>query len=299
MAELSPVAAEPRIAPPGRRFVLSSGLRIAADAWGDPRARPVLFLHGGGQTRHAWAGAAVAVADQGFFAIAMDHRGHGQSDWSPVGAYDTEQFVDDLIEVVAQLDRPPVLVGASLGGITSLLAETRGPRGIAAGIVLVDVTPRLEVSGLQRIIGFMKARPDGFASLEEAADDVAAYMPNRPRPKDLSGLAKNLRQAPDGRWRWHWDPALMRLWNPHRFDDRIGAMIHAHRLARARLLRIPTLLVRGRASDVVSEEGAREFLDAVPHAEYVDLEAAGHMVAGDRNDAFASSVIDFLRRRFA
>ncbi len=269
-------------------------MHIAADLFGDDAAPAVLFLHGGGQTRHAWGGAAATVAGAGCLAITMDHRGHGDSGWSPSGDYDTEGFVEDLLGVIAQLPSPPILVGASLGGIAALHAAGEATTPIARGLVLVDVTPRLEIPGVLRILTFMRAHPDGFASLEEAADFVASYLPHRPRPRDVSGLEKNLRRGDDDRWRWHWDPALMARWDPERYDVAEGERVRTERLALARRLRVPVMLVRGRSSDVVSEEGAREFLDAVPGARYVDL-AAGHMVAGDRNDAFTDGVVSFVR----
>ena len=292
---VQPDAAAPRRAD----FSSATGRRIAADAWGDPDAVPVLLLHGGGQTRHAWGGTARAIAGASYLAISMDLRGHGDSDWDPDGDYSGAGFAGDLLAVVEQLGRRPVLVGASLGGITALEAEAASPVPICVGLVLVDVTPRLEIDGVKRIIGFMAARPDGFASLDEAADFVAAYLPHRPRPTDTSGLEKNLRRGADGRYRWHWDPRLMTRWNPGRFDVREAERTIAERTSAARRLRVPVLLVRGRASDVVSEACAREFLEIVPHAEYVDLEAAGHMVAGDKNDVFTGAVTDFVKRVIA
>jgi pimeloyl-ACP methyl ester carboxylesterase len=202
--------------------------------------------------------------------------------------------VADLHGVLAQLDQRPFLVGASLGGITAMMAEGLSPEPVSRGVVLVDVTPRLELVGVLRILGFMSARREGFASLEEAADVIAEFLPHRRRPRDLGGLEKNLRRGEDGRYRWHWDPRLMDSWNPARFDPAGGERVLAERLDAARRLRVPVLLVRGRTSDVVSEEGAREFLALVPHAEYVDL-ATGHMVAGDRNDAFTGAVLGFLQ----
>src|SRR5690606_40599381 len=111
----------------------------------------------------------------------------------------------------AGLPRPPVLVGASLGGLASLVAvaESGEQERTARALVLVDVAHRIEDEGRDRIGAFMTGHLDGFASLEEAADAIAAYNPHRPRPKDLSGLAKNLRQREDGRWVWHWDPAFV------------------------------------------------------------------------------------------
>lgn len=265
------------------------GITIAADAFGDSAAPPVVFLHGGGQTRHAWGATARELAAGGWYALAMDLRGHGDSSWSEAGDYRLDHFVADLRAVLATLPRPAALVGASLGGMTSLLTAGEEPRTPVSAVVLVDIAPRIESEGAARIVSFMLSRPDGFASLDEAADAVAAYQPHRDRPRDTRGLEKNLRRGEDGRWRWHWDP---------RFLGGVGSPAGGNTPARmdaaARALAIPALLVRGRLSDLLSEEGARHFLELVPHARYADVSGAGHMVAGDRNDVFTRAVIDFL-----
>jgi non-heme chloroperoxidase len=266
------------------------GLRLAGDAYGDPADPPVLLLHGGGQTRHAWGGTAAALAANGWYAISLDLRGHGDSAWDPMGDYSVDALARDLRCVVSTLARPPVLVGASLGGLTALAAVGESDEPLAAAVVLVDIAPRVEPDGVQRIVEFMTGNPDGFATLEEAADAIASYAAHRPRPKDLSGLRKNLRLGDDGRYRWHWDPRMVSG------DRRPNATRDPERMERcARALRVPTLLVRGRMSDIVSEEGARAFLALVPQASYADVSGAGHMVAGDRNDAFSSAVLAFLR----
>ncbi|MEE8247430.1 MAG: alpha/beta fold hydrolase, partial [Alphaproteobacteria bacterium] len=176
---------------------------------GSPHDRAVLLLHGGGQTRHSWAGTARRLAAEGWYAVALDLRGHGESDWSPDGAYGVSDFAGDLVAVARQFEPSPVLVGASLGGMMALLAQGESEGGVAAALVLVDVTPRLEQRGVGRIVDFMTAKPEGYASLEEAADAIAAYRRHRSRPDDLSGLAKNLRRGEDGRYRWHWDPRFV------------------------------------------------------------------------------------------
>ncbi len=288
-----------------RSFPLPHGITLVGDAYGDRsayergEASGVLLLHGGGQTRHAWGGSAKALAKAGFYAVALDLRGHGDSSFAPNGEYHTDHFVQDLRALLELLPHKPALVGASLGGITSLAtqdaAAAKGEEACTA-IVLVDITPKMEVDGIRRILQFMDARPDGFADLGEAADFIAEFLPHRKRPRNLNGLKKNLRQHPDGRWRWHWDPALMKTWDPNTFDPTEGPKIHAERLAQARRLEVPTLLVRGKQSDVVSEAGAREFLEACPHAEFVDLTGATHMVAGDVNDHFSEAITDFLQR---
>ena len=201
------------------------------------------------------------------------------------------------MKICRTLPQPPVLIGASLGGIASLtaIAETPPPP-IARALVLVDVAPRIEQAGVARIGEFMTGHLDGFASLEEVADAIQTYNPHRPRPKDLSGLKKNLRQRADGRWAWHWDPRFVsgRFGSP---DETRSSLTDGDRLQNAaRRLTLPTLLVRGRISDLLSEEGAQELLRLVPKAELVDVAGAGHMVAGDRNDLFNDAIVAFLDR---
>lgn len=292
MARGSEEPAGTTTAPAPRRIELPGrdGLVLAGDAWGDPAAPPVLLLHGGGQTRHAWGGTAETIARDGWYALSLDLRGHGESGWAPDGDYSMDAFLADLRAVLARIGQPAVLVGASLGGLTALLAAGESDPDRFRALVLVDVAARIERDGAQRIIAFMQARPEGFASLDEAADAVASYLPHRRRPRDLSGLERNLRRGPDGRWRWHWDPAFL---VPGR-GPRPGQ--DPERLERAaRRLRMPTLLVRGRLSDLLSEEGARHFLALAPHARFADVREAGHMVAGDRNDLFTDAVLGFLR----
>jgi len=273
-------------------FATADGLSLVADAWGDPHHRAVLLMHGGGQTRHAWGGTARALAAQGWYAVACDLRGHGDSDWSSDADYAIEAFARDLVGVARTFAAAPVLVGASLSGLAGLLAQGEAEATLFAALVLVDVTPRLDPDGARHIVDFMSARmEEGFASLEEAADTIAAYVPHRTRPKDLSGLAKNLRQHPDGRYRWHWDPRFVSGKRPPSTLDNADRLF-----ACARALRIPTLLVRGRMSELVTPEAAREFLTMVPHAQFADVSGAGHMVAGDRNDVFTAAVAGFLQR---
>ena len=274
-------------------FQSADGLTLRANAWGNEQAPPVLLLHGGGQTRHAWAGTGVALAEAGWYAVSMDLRGHGDSDWCPDGDYEHLTFGADTAHVARSFDQKPVLVGASLGGLSSLFAlgqaHEEGHESPASALVLVDIAPRMERAGARRVLAFMNAAPDGFERLEDAAEAIAKYNPHRPRPKDLEGLRKNLRKREDGRYHWHWDPAFI---NGRTEPTLIN---HEERLEEAaQNLAIPTLLVRGRMSDLITEEGAQKFLEQVPHAKYVDVSGAGHMVAGDRNDKFTRAVSAFL-----
>ncbi len=271
------------------RWPGAQGVSLAGDAWGNPDGPLILLQHGGGQTRHAWKDAGEALGRVGYYAVAFDARGHGDSDWAPDGVYGQDIMVEDLLCLLQALHgRRPVLVGASMGGGTSLVA-TGEDHVDATALVLVDIAPRIEPAGVEKIGAFMRQRPEGFDSLEEVAAAIGAYQPHRAPPRDLAGLAKNLRLAENGKYRWHWDPRFMVL---RREMDKRQARLEAC----ARALSLPTLLVRGGLSDVLSEEGAHAFLALCPQAEYANITGAGHMVAGDRNDVFGSAVIEFLQR---
>ena len=274
---------------PMHRWTGADGVRIAGDSWGDPRGPLVVLLHGGGQTRHAWKGAGETLGGAGYCVIAFDARGHGDSDWVADGVYGDEVQIRDLQCLIASLGgRRPVLIGASMGGAVSLGA-VGGGHVDAHALVLVDVGPVIEKEGADKVRAFMEQRPEGFDTLEEVAEAIANYQPQRPRPRNLDGLAKNVRIAPNGRYVWHWDPKRLHVAR--------NVMQREARLREcSRKLRLPTLLIRGGLSDVLSEEGARTFLELCPHSEYVNVSDAAHMVAGDRNDVFANAAIDFLAR---
>ena len=269
------------------------GLTLIADEWnGDapPSDRPtVLFLHGGGQNRYSWKNTCQILADDGLHVVAMDSRGHGDSDRSPDANYTVDALCEDTLAVIEQIGRPVILIGASMGGMTGILvADKAGPEKVTK-LVLVDVVPRYEKDGSARIREFMFSHVHGFDSLDEAAEAVAAYLPHRKKPRSPEGLKKNLRRR-NGRWYWHWDPQFLTA----PIDD---PFVRVEKLERAAVdLTIPILLIRGRLSDVVSEEGVRDFLAKVPRAEFVELSDAGHTAAGDDNDAFSEVVVQFVNR---
>jgi pimeloyl-ACP methyl ester carboxylesterase len=276
------------------QFAGAEGNRLAGDLF-EAGGHPVILIHGGGQTRRAWDGTAIRLVRSGLSAITYDQRGHGESAWVESGLYGFGDFADDLIpvarDIAARFGELPTVVGASLGGLSALGAEMKaGP--LFRAIVLVDVTPRMDPDGVFRVLEFMQSNmAEGFATLEEVADAVAGYMPHRKRPSSLDGLRKNLRLDRDGRFRWHWDPALVAGDNNIRENgvERMQALMDG--LDR---LTLPILLVRGMQSELVREEHAREFVDAAPNARVIDVSGAGHMVAGDRNDVFSDAVLRFL-----
>ncbi len=267
-------------------------LKLVADEWnrGTGGNRPsILMLHGGGQNRFSWKNTGQVLADHGFHVIAIDARGHGDSDRAPGGEYTVNTLAGDIAEVLQQIGRPVVLIGASMGGLTGIqVAFDAGPQ-VVTKLVLVDVVPRFENEGSHRIRNFMTRHVNGFDTLEEAADAIAEYLPYRKRPRNLEGLKKNLRHR-DGRWHWHWDPQFVTQTG----DDPFMEIEKLEREAMA--LSVPILLIRGKLSDVVSPEGVADFLAKVPAAEFVELADAGHTAAGDDNDAFSAAVVAFVSR---
>jgi pimeloyl-ACP methyl ester carboxylesterase len=275
-------------------FTMSDGVRLVGEAYGEPGRSTILFAHGGGQTRYAWTNVARNLGNSGWRAVAIDLRGHGDSDWAADGNYTHERYGQDLCEVAAILDPKPVLVGASLGGNSGMLAAGTFGRDDFRALVLVDVTPKLDREGVERILTFMDKHIDsGFGSFEEAAEAIDQYLPGRRgRKSNIATLQRYLRKRDDGRYRWHWDPRFVR-------GDRDTRLSPAHveKIAAAvRRINVPILLLRGSNSELVNDAAVRDFLVLAPHAEFEDVAGAGHMIVGDRNDVFARTLSGFLSK---
>lgn len=265
---------------------------IAATESGPASGPPVLLAHGGGQTKRAWRQTTERLNYAGFRTIAIDLRGHGESDWSNDGAYDLTDFAKDVLEIVDQLGSRVAFVGASLGGLAGLIAEGEMREGTFVSLSLVDVTPHMDLNGANKIAAFMERHIDeGFASLEEAAAVISGYASNRKNRAASDGLAHYLKQGVDRRYRWHWDPEFIRGGGGR------SAMATDRLEDAARSLNLPVQLLRGQKSDLVTAEAVKAFLDFVPHARFDDIKGAGHMVVGDKNDAFSSAILDFLTLR--
>jgi pimeloyl-ACP methyl ester carboxylesterase len=267
------------------------GLVLAAESFGAASPPSVLFAHGFGQTRLSWRASAQAIAAEGFHSLCLDGRGHGESGWRPDDRpYQFEDFAADMVEVAGALPGRPALVGASMGGLLGLLTEGESADGLFSALVLVDITPRWEQQGVERILDFMGAHPQGFESLQEAAAAVERYLPHRGSGRDPERLKPLLAEGADGRLRWHWDPRLLA-------DVPRDASAYQTRLmAAARRVKAPLLLISGDRSDVVSEHTIEEFLALVPHAQHQRIPGATHMVVGDANTAFTDAVSEFLRQ---
>ena len=269
-------------------FTGSGGLRLAAEVLGDPRAPAIVFSPGAGQTRHAWRRAAEVFAMRGYRVITLDLRGHGDSEWAADGDYSIDAFIGDIRAVIGTLSLPAILVGASIGGIASLIAAAEHTAPEVRALVLVDVVPNMPGEGLDRIRAFMSAGAGGFADIDAALAAVAGLLPHR-RASSSQGLKHNLRPGSDGRLYWHWDPAF------HAGSARRAAAgMLARMAAAAGAIRIPALLVSGARSEVVKREGAAQLLQLMPQAQWFEVPDAAHMVAGDKNDAFNAAVAEFI-----
>jgi pimeloyl-ACP methyl ester carboxylesterase len=268
-----------------------SGTRLIADYFYGAAQPAVMLSHGFGQTRQSWLGTQRKLANLNIASLAWDMRAHGESDRNPHDlAYALDPFIEDVIAVSQRFDHKPVLVGASMGGLTGLVAQAK--QAIFSALVLVDVTPRWEAAGMQRILGFMNAFPDGFDSYDHAAEVIANYLPHRRERKSNAQLQYLLREQ-QGRLHWHWDRRLLKefIEHDHDFQD---VMREA-----AASIDVPVLLISGGKSDLVSQNTVNDFLELVPHAQHQSLAEATHMVAGDDNDNFSNTLIAFLQTQFS
>jgi pimeloyl-ACP methyl ester carboxylesterase len=279
------------------KFEGHQGLRLRGDEWpatgaGAGAGFNVVLLHGGGQSRHSWAPSAAVLAERGYDTLTLDARGHGDSGWAADPRdYAVQALAADVVAVVRSRARPSVLVGASLGGLTALFVAAELCPELVPAVVLVDIVPRFDRIGGQRVRDLMIQGAEGFASLADAAAATAAYLPHRPRSADPERLRQHLRFGRDGRWHWRWDPSYL-----NRPADDSPDQLAAVEAATARI-RVPALLVYGRLSDVVSAERIAEFAASLANARVVAIPRATHTTAADANDAFSTAILAFLDRQ--
>ncbi|WP_062344026.1 alpha/beta fold hydrolase [Novosphingobium sp. CCH12-A3] len=262
------------------------GLTLRADAYGSPEGPPVVFFHGGGQSRRAWRGAASNIAAAGYRTYTVDLRGHGASDWAADGDYLLDAFGRDVAALIDTFDRPVVLVGASRGGQSALVGASRRP-GRVALVMLADVAPLLRDEGVDDFRDFFAASAAGFATVDAAADTLAEHL-GLQRKSDVSGLEKTMRRGLDGRLYWQWDPLTV---SPEFLNPPSESLALEHAAAR---ITDPVVLVRAEHSTIVTDEGEALFRKLTPQLEVVLAKGVGHMITGDRNDVFAETLLDYL-----
>lgn len=278
---------------PTEHHAVLGGMRLHFLDWGAeglPGGLPsVLFLHGGGLTARTWDLVCLALRSSAH-CFALDQRGHGDSEWSPVLDYGPEAHVSDLEELIRHLRlERPVLVGQSMGALNSLSYAAHHADEIA-GLVLVDMTPDVRIEGAERIFDFVTA-PAELDSVEEFVERAMQFNPSRDPNLLRRSLMHNLRQLPDGRWTWKYDRRGM---TRERFDAMRERVAGLWGLLDS--VTCPTLVVRGERSDVVTPESATALAEALPKGECATVPGAGHTVQGDNPRALAGVLGDFLRR---
>ena len=275
-------------------YVLLGDRQVHYLEWGHARLPAVVCLHGGGQTAYMFEQLGSALAGR-YHVLAWDFADHGDSDpfldgpgaETPLDRY---ALAADAGPLCAEFGiTRAVFVGGSMGGVVSVTVAATQP-DLVGGVVLVDVGHRLEMAGVQRIAAFLSEH-ESFADLDEAAAAIAGYLPGRTVTQGR--LTRNLRQRADGRWVWkHGLGRRIRARGVVDVDQ--AAAVVAGLDDDLRHLDRPALVLRGAASDVLSEAGADELVELLPDARYARIAGAGHLAAGDNPESFVNLVARFL-----
>ncbi len=270
---------------PHDHVVALPGLILHYLDWGTAGMPLLVCLHGITQTAHSWDEVAPALA-RTHHVLALDQRGHGDSSWASDGDYSIETQSRDIEAfLAARGEHHAVLVALSMGGLTAMTLAARAPQ-LVRGLVVVDVAPQVERRGVESIRAFVNENHE-LDSFEEFVMRAHAFNPRRSLDNIRMRLSHNLRQLPNGRWTWKYDPALR---NPASLAGDPQELWQ-----RARLIRCPVLIVRGGESDVLAPEAA-ERLGGIVGAEVRTVPGAGHSVMGDNPTAFLAAVEPFLTR---
>jgi esterase len=277
----------PEIVLPESRHLLLGRMRFHYLDWGTAGRPPVVFLHGGGLNAHTWDLVCAALRREQH-CVALDQRGHGESEWSPEMDYRIESHVADLEAFFDALAiERCVLVGMSLGGVNALAWAGRHSRRLA-GLVLVDVGPETRAEGVRKIAAFTsEATP--LDSVEHFVERALAFNPRRNRELLRRSLLHNLRRMPDGRYMWKYDQR-----HRGRVDPEAQARRRAILWAAVDTVDCPTLVVRGAQSDVFHDEDAEKLAGRFQRARWVRVEGAGHTVQGDNPAGLLVHVREFL-----
>ena len=252
-----------------REVALPDGRALRAIVWGQGPAELVL-LHGGSQNAHTWDTVALAL---GRPLVALDLPGHGLSDWRDDHDYTVEHGADDVaVAIEALAPAAAVVVGMSLGGLTSVALAARHPEAVRR-LVLVDVTPGVNAEKAKAIIDFVSG-PEYFTSFDEILERTVKFNPTRSEASLRRGIVHNATALPDGRWSWRWDP--------HRGPSRERILDSSRLWDAIEGIKVPLLLVRGGDSPVVDDDDVAELVRRNPQARVAVVAGAGHSIQGDR-----------------
>jgi esterase len=277
----------PELVLPETHDVVLRRMRFHYLDWGTAGRPSIVFLHGGGLNAHTWDLVCLGLRRERH-CFALDQRGHGESEWSPVMDYGTESHVGDLEAFVEHLGLERfVLVGMSLGGANALAWAGRHSQRLA-GLVLIDVGPEIRTAGAQKIAAFTSNQKP-MESLDEVIDRALAFNPRRDRELLRLSLRHNLRQTPKGHWMWKYDQRHRGTVDPGAAERRRELLWGA-----VATVKCPTLVVRGAQSDVFHDEDAERLAAALARGRWVRVENAGHTVQGDNPAGLLTELRAFL-----
>jgi pimeloyl-ACP methyl ester carboxylesterase len=268
------------------RNLVVNGLRFHLLEWGEPSSPSLFFLHGGNQTAHSWDLVSVALAHR-FHIVAVDQRGHGDSEWPRDGEGSIGVMADDARQLIERMNlERPVVFGHSMGGMVTMTLLLAHP-SIARAAVLVDIGPEISRHGAERIRDFVRGARE-FASTEEFVEQVAGYDPFRPREHIRRTVRYNLMQRADGRFVSKHDA---RRWATTRGEEELP---HGLSLDEARRIECPVLVVRGEHSKILLPDAAERFVATLPDGRLVTVPRCGHNVHSQNTLGFLDAVHPFL-----
>ncbi|MBI4639439.1 MAG: alpha/beta fold hydrolase [Candidatus Tectomicrobia bacterium] len=274
---------------PEDKYVMANGLRFHYLDWGNEGKQSMLLLHGVTSNAHSWDDVAEELRGR-YQIIALDQRGHGDSEWSPTGAYTTEDHAADIAAFIEALGlRNIVLIGLSMGGRNAILYTPLHPETIDR-LVIVDIGPDIDPRGSERIRQAIAGAPEEFDSLEEAAERARKLNPRPPLERHLARMKHSMKVLPNGKLTWKYDREI-------REQRRRGEIRVIDLWTPFKKITCPTLIVRGSESDVLSPEVARKMREAIPSAEIAVVEESGHSVSLDNPKGLERVVKEFLQRR--
>jgi esterase len=273
---------------PAEHDVVVDGLRLHYLDWGNHGRPPLLFLHGGCLTAHTWDLVCLALRSD-YHCLALDQRGHGDSEWSPIVDYGPDAHVHDIRGLIEQLGlERPVLVGHSLGGLNALIYAAAAAADPLAGVVLVDVGPDPQPAAVKRVADFVMGAP-GDGSVEDFVERARAFNPRRDPRLLRYSLLHNLRRLPNGTWTWKYD---RRGLTPEHIAT-VRKSLEGLRDG-AEAITCPVLVIRGAESDVMTDTQAAAFAATLPVGRWAKVESAGHTVQGDNPRGLVEVLAHFL-----
>jgi len=276
---------------PEDKYIIANGLRFHYLDWGNEGKPPMLLLHGVTSHAHSWDEVAEPLRDR-YHVIALDQRGHGDSEWSPAGAYTTEDHAADIAVFVEALGlEKMVLIGLSMGGRNSILYTSLHPETVDR-LVIVDIGPETDPRGRERISQGIAGTPEEFDSLEEAAERARKLNPRPSFERHLHRIKYGMKTLPNGKLTWKYDREI-------REQRRRGEVRVIDLWPPFKKITCPTLIIRGAESDVLSPEGAQKMKEAVPSVEVVVVEESGHSVSLDNPKGLERVVKEFLQRKYS